>query len=408
MLMSKNLLQDMVKIEHIPTQSNRELFVMPPTNRRPKKGMIWIVALSSLVVFLFALSYVFASAIVTINPKTQILKIDQQFSASKDSVEGLSFDLVVISGEDIKSVPSTEQKEVAEKARGTVILYNNFGSSAQNLDIDTRLEGSNGKIYKTERKVTIPGKSKASTPGSVEVRIYAAESGPEYNSAPLDFKILGFKGTPKYAKFYGRSKSEITGGLKGKYAAISDEEKVGIQNELKVALRAKLLQKATDQIPSGFLLFKDAVFLNTREEKMELEPLVSLVSLKEKGTLYGILFNEEKLTKKIIEKVLPEYDGVPLYISNIKNLVFSVSDTEVSFATAKNLDFTLKGEAQVVWKLDADRLTSELIGKSKKEFGQVLSQYTNVDSADLALSPLWRRSLPDKIKNIKVIVNYPK
>src|SRR6185436_19331087 len=101
--------------------------------------------------------------------------------------------------------------------------YNNYSTASQNLDIDTRLEGSNGKIYKTKTKIVIPGMKDGKT-GSVEVKVYASVAGPEYNSAPLDFKIFGFKGTPKYSKFYGRSKGALSGGAKGKAPALSAEE----------------------------------------------------------------------------------------------------------------------------------------------------------------------------------------
>ena len=48
--------------------------------------------------------------------------------------------------------------------------------------------------------------TKDGKPGSVEVGIYGSSAGPEYNSIPIDFKIFGFKNTPKYAKIYARSK----------------------------------------------------------------------------------------------------------------------------------------------------------------------------------------------------------
>src|SRR5258708_18990927 len=99
------------------------------------------------------------------------------------------------------------------------------------------------------------------TPGKIETVIYGLLPGAEYNSPPLDFKISGFKGTPKYSKFYARSDGPITGGLEGKYNVLSDEDKAKAQEELASALKEKLFKKALSQIPPGFILFKDAVFL---------------------------------------------------------------------------------------------------------------------------------------------------
>ncbi len=418
--MSKNLLQDMVKIKHIrqETQKQKDIgnFVQNTEysfvdKQNKPKYTLWLVAIISVVFFIFALSYLFSRAVVTVNPKIKDVILNENLFANKDSnTDDLSFDLVVISGEENKNIQAIENKDIAIKATGLVVIYNIFNSSSQALNIDTRLEGSNGKIYKTQTKTIVPGMNKDGTPGKVEVRIYGAEAGQEYNSAPLDFKIFGFKGTPKYSKFYARSKGEITNGFKGKAPAVSDAEKANVINDLKNVLQKKLFKKVTDQIPNGFILFKDAVFLSINESNIDLASSKdNILPVKLKGTLYGFLFNENKLTKKIAENNIEKYDGSEIFISNIKNLTFSLLDKEnISFGNVKNINFNLSGSAKIVWKLNINKLNADLLGKSKKDFSQILLQYPNIDSADLTLSPIWKMSIPDKIKDIKTIVNYPK
>lgn len=375
---------------------------------------IWIVAIISIMFFIFAVSYLFTKATVTVNPKIQNININEDLSASKDSgLDSLSFDLVVISGEESKIIKANSEQDIRDSATGTVVFYNSFGYSPQSLLIDTRLVGSNGKIYKTKTKTVVPGMDKNGIPGSVEVKIYASESGVEYNSAPLDFQIFGFKGSPKYSKIYARSKGGITGGFVGKAPVVSDADKVAAISNLKNSLQAKLLKQATDQIPSGFVLFKDAIFLNMNNGNDE--PNVSSVYNKDdsitltlKGTLSGILLDEQKLTKKIVENHIDGYDGSLVYIQNIRDLVFSLSEEgDVSFSNIKDLSFNLSGSTKIVWKLDEGKLTADLLGKPKKDFSQVLLQYPNIDSADVETNPFWRTSLPDETKDIKIIVNYP-
>lgn len=377
--------------------------------------MLWFVALISVAFCFFALSFLFGRAFVSVNPKMKDVVLNENLSAVKDSnANGLSFDLVVISGAENKNIQASGEKNVSTSATGAVVIYNAFNSSPQILNIDTRLEGSNGKIYKTQTKITVPGMDKKGTPGQIEVKIYGSSAGADYNSSPLDFKIAGFKGTPKYAKIYGRSKGEITGGFVGKAPDVSDADQVSALADLKTTLEAKLLQKATDQIPSGFILFKDAVFLNTNNANNE--PNISStnnndnsLTLTLNGTLYGILFNEQKLIKKIAEDSIDKYDGSDVFISNIRDLTFSLTNQDsTSFDSVQNISFSLSGSAKIVWKLDENKFTADLLGKSKKDFNQVLSGYPNIDSATLTLNPFWMMSVPDKTKNIKVIVNYPK
>ena len=374
------------------------------------KYLFWVVAVVSVIFFLFALSYLFSRVTVTIDPKNEVMSLNENFSAQKDVNSAiLPFDLIVVEGEEKKTVRTTEKRDISKKAEGVIVIYNSFGPSPQLLSIDTRLEGSNGKIYKTKKQVYVPG-MKGTTPGSIEVAIYGAEAGEEYNSTPLDFKVLGFKGTPKYTKFYARSKGSIVGGFEGKGAYVSPEQKVKIIEDLKAVLEASLFKKAANQIPKGFVLFKDAVFLDTASEEVSPSSGDSdTFPVKVSGTLYGLLFNEEKLTKGIVGKKMNGYDGSPVYISNIKDLVFSISNKDNELLSeVKNIDFNLSGKAKIVWKVDEKKLIGSLLGKAKKDFKQILLQYPSIDSADLVISPFWKRTLPDRSKDIEVKVNYPK
>jgi hypothetical protein len=428
--MVKNLLQDMVrvrnpikerKVENAREKTTRNVFSIANTggeeiskgtkqNNKKSKYRIYFIALVSVVFLLFALSFLFSGAKVTIIPKIKEIPLNDNLSAIKDSnLSDLSFDLVVISGEEQKIIQGGEIKNVSITAKGTILIYNNYNSSSQVLAIDTRLEGSNGKIYKTTKKITIPGITKDEKPGSVKVDIYGAEAGAEYNSIPLDFKILSFKGTPKYSKIYARSIGEITGGFKGKSPVVSSLDKMTAISELKAILEAKLLKKVVDQIPNGFILFKDAVLTNIDEKDVSFtSDENNNISINIKGTLYGFLFNEKKLTKKIAQDIIDKYDGSEVYIPNIRDLTFFLSDKEnISFADVKNISFTLSGTPRIIWKVDEEKLVTDILGKKKKDFNQILAQYPNIDSAVLVVRPFWKSSFPDQSKNIQILVNYP-
>ena len=175
--------------------------------------------------------------------------------------------------------------------------------------------------------------AKNGTPGVIDVSVSGADSGEEYNSDQLDFTVLSFKGTLKYSNIYGRSKSKITGGLKGKFGQISDAEKQTIVNDLNTTLQTKLFKKATEQIPAEFILFKDAVFFKSDDATESFAPTGDQVSVTAKGTLYGFFFNEKELTKKIAEDNIDKYDGSEVYISKIKDLIFNLPNKDnISFS----------------------------------------------------------------------------
>ncbi len=427
--MAKQFLEDMVRIKRSRQQEEsrssmkavelREERAEPkPEPRRvktfpasKKKGnyKLWIVAIISLAILVFAISFFFARASVVVIPKSQSVDLNENLSAGKDSTTGLPFDLEVISGEQDSTIQASGEKNVSVKATGSVYIYNAYSSASQHLLIDTRLEGSNGKIYKTLTATTVPGMSKSGTPGRVQVQIYADAPGADSNSAPLDFTIIGFKGTAKYAKFYARSVGNITGGFVGQAPNISTADQTTADDNLKAELQTKLLAQATNQVPPGFILFKNAVFLDADESSItSVSNSDGSATLSLKGTLYGILFDQQKLTAKIAADTITSYDGSDVYIPNISSLTFALSNQDnPSFADAQNINFNLTGNADIVWKLDVNKFTSDLLGKSKKDFSQILSQYPNITSATLTISPLWKGSIPSNAKDVKVIVDYP-
>ena len=336
--MSKKLLQDMVKVKSVSrkvqaipkreadvsSEKSYEPSIVYNISNKKKKGgsryMLWLVAFVSILFFLYSISLLFSNAEIVVNPKIKDVTLNENLSAVKNaSGEALPFDLVMLSGEETKTVVATDSKDLFLSSKGKILLYNNFSATPQKLNINTRLEGSNGKIYKTLSAVNIPGKV-GNIPGKVEVGIYGAVPGVEYDSTPLDFKVLGFKGTPKYLKFFGRGEGNISGGFKGKSPVVSDAIKISTFTELKASLMVKLLQKAT---APGFILFKDAAFLNIDGEDV---PFVTggstSVPITLKGTLYGFLLNENKLVNKIVTDNIDKYDGSDVYIQNINNLTF--------------------------------------------------------------------------------------
>jgi hypothetical protein len=424
--MARNQFQDIKKIDvnkgnniskkvYVPTDASKILNRNNDNYNEVQKVSttrygLWVIAIISVIFLFFALSFFFSSATVTVSPKIKSLSLNQNLSAVKDSnTVKLPFDLVILSDKESKIISGTEEKDFKDSAKGKVVLYNNFSSTPQSLLIDTRLEGSNNKIYKTKTKVTIPGMAKDGSPGKVSVDIYALEPGVEYNATPIDFKVFGFKGSPKYNKFYGRSVGDITGGFVGKSKQITDSQKTLAEKELKATLQTKLFNKVMSQIPEGFILFKDAAFLNIDDSSATPMTADGSITLNAKGTLYGFIFNEKKLTEKIVKYLLPDYDGSDVYISNIRDLTFALSNKEnTSFADATAIDFNIYGVPKIVYRLDQTKLIISLVGKNKKDLNQLLLQYPNIDSASSSIKPIWKSTFPEKAKSIKIITNYPK
>ncbi len=440
MAKNKNLFQDMVRVKQdantksnskntlskLPVIAEKEINYKIPKRKPSKidvsveipierqkgsgnKYAFWIVAVIAIVGLFFSVSFFFSKAIVKVEPEAKAIALNESFSAVKNSttIENLSFDTVSLSDEESIPVSGGTEKNVEEKAYGKVIIYNSYSSAPQNLNVDTRLIATNGKIYKTDKKVLVPGLKKDGTPGSVEVGIWAEKAGVDYNSGPLDLQILGFKGTSKYEKFFVKSKGEITGGFVGTRIELGELEKLAVFGELKNKLKKKLLEKAESQIPADVILYKDAISFTINEENIG--PIVSGGEAKAfmKATFYGILIKESELAKKIAQKQIDQYTDAPIFIPQIRDLKFEFKNSDIPLNEIKDLDFGLTGNIVVVFKVDEEKLKNELLGKQKNILSEILPNFPSIKSAELSLKPFWLQKFPSNLKAISIEINYP-
>lgn len=382
--------------------------VNPP---RRSRGRIWTIVILVLLGMFVALSYAFEEATVAVTPKVETVTLDNNFTAKKDAPDGeLPFEVVAISGEESKTFTGTEKRDANDKATGKVVIYNEYSTTAQNLLIETRLETKDGKIYKTDKAVKVPGYTKKGTdivPGSIEVGVHADVSGEDYNIPPSDFTLIGLKGSPKYTKIYARSSTAISGGAKGERYILSNDEKDKSTEELISVLKDKLLKQAESQIPDGFVYYDGGVFFDIDDSNMSFESTSSTITGTAKGKLSMLLFDQTKLTEAIAKAAISQYDGTPVTIPELHDLKFeSKTAQDVDITTATSVPFKLSGDTHIISVIDSEKLASELAGKNKNTDAQtVFASWSGIDSAEISMRPLWKRTLPENPTDIKIKVD---
>lgn len=383
------------------------------TPRRPRFFM-WMIAIGSVLALVVALSYLWVGATITVHPLTEQATLNETFVATKDAAgdTGLPFQLMILKSDETQKVPSSGLHAVSIAATGKATLYNSFGPEVQHLKEDTRLETDAGKIYKINGAIDIPGtttKDGKTVPGELEVSIYAAEPGAEYNlTAPTDLHIFGFKGTPKYLKFIAKTKGTISGGFVGEKAIPDETALATARQTLEKNLETTLNSQALAQIPAGFIFYKDAGFITYDEVVAGSPDETGAVPMVLKGTFYGFIFDRKKLEQKIAEHAVSAYDGAPVTVQNISDLTFALKNKDKLIPQeAKEISFTLSGPLSVVWQIDQEKIKEAVAGKTKNEFLKILAEFTTVESAEISIRPLWKRKIPTALTDITVIVVNP-
>lgn len=394
--------------EVLPKRRKSSAYENPYETERKSGGgkAIWYVAVFCILFLVFTLSFFFSSAKVIVTPRSGNIEVNKLVVASKNPIDNkaLTFNTTVLSGEESATVSNTEKKYVERKATGRVTIYNNNGPEVQRLLIDTRLEAPDGKIYKTVQAVVVPGKQ-GSTPGSIQVDIYADEAGEEYNKPETDFKIFGFKGNPKYQTIYAKSIGEISGGFKGETFALSAEEELAQKTALESKLKESLLTKARAELPTGFVIYEDAVIFEKENPEVISDESGNRIVLK--GKIHAFVFKTENLTRELVKEAVADFDKNPVTIKDLENISVSLmSANEINPSTVTSISLSIKGNTEIVWNVDGEAIKDAILGIKERSFESKLSEFRSIEKAELIIKPIWKKTVPEEKDKITIINSY--
>lgn len=383
-----------------------------------RKYAIWIVvAVAVLFLIIFSSFIVLSGATITLTPRSQNVSVDATFSAHKralDSQTELPFDIMTIEETAEKAVPATGSETIHQKASGEIIVYNNYSAQAQKFVKNTRFETPDGKIYRVQKSIAVPGKTgsgASAVPGSVVATVYADEEGDAFNIGLSDFTLPGLKGTPMFAGVYARSKTPMTGGFSGVRKIISDTDRQAAETELRKITQDKLTQRVRQEKPEGFVLYDDGVsteFISDSKESDAGAAASNTVTMRMRAVLRGIMFNERDLSQYVAKKTVDNFDGGAVAIPNMASLRFVLLNKEkLSLSDAQSISFGLSGPARIVWSIDADSLKEKLAGTLKSDFQKIMGSFLNIERAEVSIKPFWKTNFPENSQKIKVEIVEP-
>ena len=407
----------------LPSVDRRPPFEPTRLRERPERisrrrtGFSWIpvAAIISVVVIgtAFLLSFVFSGATVTVHPKTEQAFIDGTFIAAPEAGAGqLSYKLLSVEEVATQAVAASGEEEVEERATGRITIYNAFDENPQRLIKNTRFESADGKIFRIQDFVIVPGAKgvgEAMVPGSVEAGVFADEPGESYNIPAGRFTIPGFDGTDRYDHFYAESKEAMVGGVVGIQRVVTEEQKAATIASLSEGLRTTLAEKAfTDgQKPENFYLYKDAVFY--RFDPLPTKPKGDdEVEISVRGTAYAVLFEKTEFAQFIASQAVAGYDNEPVIVQNPDAIAVSTG-TIPGEATSTppweggTVSVSISGTAHVVWTYDAEAFKADLVGRETTALEAIRRSYPGIEQVTVVHRPFWKSVFPDTPEDIEII-----
>ncbi len=383
---------------------------------RPRRKILsmlttFFVVFVGIAVIAVAFSLLYSKGVITITPKTAHFNIEgTPLTIKKINDSSFGYDVVTVVETLSQTVPATKGPLIETKARGAITLYN-AQSIQQKIVAGTRLSRESSSshdsvlIYRTTTTVVIPPARADKTAGSIPVSVLADQAGDSYNMPKNDggdFKVVAYKGGPKYTTVYGKFKTSFSGGFSGNKEIISsDTQKAAIQS-IEDSLKTKLGNEVKTLVQKDSILYDGAYNIEYEvSDPVPKDGQTALISIK--GTLFGAKLNKNNLLKFIANKALDKFPAPTYDIAGLETLKFTLINAK-DFSVKKEtpLIFNLKGTVSLTGTLSETALKNELKGTHLKDSKTIFNHYPAIGTAYARIYPFWMRSFPNSVDKIVI------
>lgn len=374
-----------------------------------------LAVLATVILFLAVLAaYVwwnYPNAEISLSAERQLENINLDIVASADTeypdFENMAIPAILQEVEIEKTIrqETTEEKFVSDdgKAKGKVVISNKYSSSPQPLVATTRVLSKEGKLFRLVQGATVPGMN-GEEPGQIEVSVIADKPGKDFNIESSSFTIEGFKGSPKYEKFEVVSKNPMSGGSdesgnkKAKVVTASDLESARQKalEELDKDMEKLILEKVGQESKVLADIAKKEIISNS-SSLSDGDTGDSLdYSIKEK--IQVLVFDEEDVRQLLVRELEKKLPGG----YNIKDV------SRIDYAKAvpdydkKKLNLKASAVGTLVAKLDVENIKKGIAGKNENGIKQFLENYSELEKAQIKITPAWLGSLSVSQRKIEI------
>lgn len=388
---------------------------------KKEKKFTWVPVFSTavvlaLVVFVY-LFFKLPKATIEIWPNVETLSFQKTITINKaiDTVDStlsiIPAKYFEITKDDSQDFPATGNATNEGKASGTITVYNKFEPVTPfTLKTGTHFMSDSGKLFVASQKIVIPAARKSGskiTPGSVQVRVEAAEGGDSYNIAPSNFSVPGLKGTAYYYSVYATSTSPMTGGYAGKTKKVTDDD---VQSAKEV-----LVKKATDdavnelkaQIPSDYILLDSAISSDTisSSTSTKVGTIAQNFTYQANIKVSALAFKKSDLDKLAQDYIISQMPDGKILLENSFKIDYSTVTVDVSGGKATlNINFS----SGVYPDINKNSLAISLFGRNANQINEIINNSlgSQISSVKVNFWPFWVTSAPKNQKAVNVELKF--
>lgn len=399
-----------VPVDPAVTASDKsKKFKIPNFERFRTRLLLGVLALVLLLVGWFVLGGVLPRAKITIRTDTNAITSNIAFTASTGAKE-INMETRVVPAElkevkktDAEKVPATGQKDVGDKATGSVTLTNcDKDDETVTIPAGTGVSANN-LTFITKEAVTIPpsnfsGGGACKNDSSKNVSVVAQNAGDGYNLSPRAYTVAGFTSVLGYG-------SAMTGGTSKIVKVVSDQD---VENaKQKIGTRSS--QDATDEVKQSLKeagLYGINETLTTGQPAVTASPTVGQEAAEVTVTsivtysMFGV--KEEYLNRLLEEEINKQIDigREEIQKTGLESAVFQIVEKK----SPTELRLSMQALTVVGPKIDEEAVKREVAGKKRGETQNIIQNRPGVRDAVIDYSPFWVFSTPRKTGGITIVI----
>lgn len=299
---------------------------------------------------------------------------------------------------------ATGKKDIGDKAKGSITLYNS-GDTDKTLPAGTTITSSTSVAFTLDSATTIPGSSgdifSGTKPGTAPAQITAKNLGPEGNLPSGTKFTVGGSST-----IAGRNDSAFSGGSKKTVQVVAKTDRDKLLLQLPKQLEDQAKSEIGKKVESGEVLLP--FDLDTHIDKQEFDKAVDdqakQVTLTGSVTFTGIIYKTDDLKQYTLGRVKEKTSSdISLADNNLKEDV-----SELKKVSDNQISATLTMKAGLLPTLDISHLQENIKGKPIPDALAYLKTLPQTEKVEITFSPsipLLTRSLPKRVSNIHITVN---
>jgi hypothetical protein len=356
------------------------------------KHLIFILAvLAGLLILVGGISYFYIASVranIILSVKPRMVDetgtvIFSSLSSSDFSKNTIATKVITASVKGEITIDTTGKKDVGNKAKGKVTIYNN-GNDSVKLNSGDSIKSSNGLVFVLDRDVAIASASgdifSGTKPGTADVNITAKEIGTDYNLPSATKFTVGTS-----SSLAAKNDSAFSGGSKKQVQVVSKNDVAKLRTDLSKSLEAKGHSEIANKVSGNekVLPLLLTVSLDNQKLDKDIDTEAKKVKLTADVKFSGMAYQENEIIDYSKSLLKSKYSQDISFADNsIKNEIKDAKERK-----DKQIEATLVVTAGLLPSINTEELIKKTKDKSFNETKEMLSGQPQVVNTQINFSP---------------------